>query len=641
MGGLATVTPPGSAPSGSADPSVVAQPVAAPGAVSAATPTSVGPQTFDPSKPYQAPQLPQVSNLPSQASALDPNEPQPNGAANRGAGVAYILDKAMRSYMQGKAQSQAVSAIQLQKQSSALQGLYNEQGQKYLDLAKSGAPPEQIQQAQDQMNAAWQSYMKFMGQHVEGQEIDKKTGQPKPQKDNLLTRIFNPSDPAAVPAAVYEAYQKVGPPAMHEAAPYLTDQYRSQLLAQHQAQAGQVQGATDQAAIAHTNAMNEQRYQQLVTTPNRTDDQDAELERVTLATGKPGAGQLRAIDEISQNINDRLKAHIITPEQAIQEQAQLRARGSSAFPKPAALGTVSDYIHRVAAASGMEDKDITPAQEEALKARFGALGKQGSTTTTGSHWINRENPETGKMEAVQVQTSTSKSGTALPPMPRGLIEAPSSNVPNPIVPQGSGTAATHSAVQVHQQALADGNTPRQAAAKAHAAATAIQQSYPQPKILAVIPTNTPGKQSPDETKAYNDEKLAQANYMNAQKAAADPDKSAGDFALTSSFVHAHVGRVTQKEIDMVNNLGGAKMMWDGKTARIISGELSDRQRNMLLQSVAESAGTAHKQAQDYRDGKGGRNASGSVPPLANSTNSSPAAPAAQSHSDLGVVWATQ
>lgn len=604
-----------------------ADPTAAPpGPAPAATPSTVGPQTFDPTKPYVAPQLPQVSNLPSKASALDPNEPQPNGFATKGGGIAFALDKAMRGYVQGKAQKQVVSAIQLQKQSDALQGLYKQTDENYVNLAKAGAPPDQLATAKNQRDAAFQSYMAWMGQHVEGQEIDKKTGQPKPQKDNLLTRIFNNPDPAAVPAAVYEAYQKVGPAGDHEAAPFLTPQYRSQLLAQHQAQAGQVQGATDQAAIAHTNAVNEQRYQQLVTKPDRTDDENAELDRVATATGKPGSGLLQSIDAESRNIEQLRVSGQITQEEANRRLAQLRSRGSSAFgPKPPALGSQADYIHRVAAASGMKDEDITPAQEEALKARYTALGKQGSTTTTGSHWINRENPETGKIEAVQVQTSTSKSGMALPPMPRGLIEAPSSSIPNPIVPQGSGTAATHAAVQSHQQALAQGNTPRQAAAKAHAAATAIQQSYTGPKILTVVPTNLPGKQTPDETKAYNNEQLAQTNYEEAQKAAADKDKSAGDFALTSSFVHAHVGRVTQKEIDMVNNLGGAKMMWDGKTARIISGELSDRQRNMLLQSVAEAAGTAHHQAELYRQGRGGRNAS--VPPLANSTNSSPAAPA--------------
>lgn len=606
-------------------------------------PSQIGTQQFDPTKPYQAPVLPQVSAAPP----VLPQGPEPeaNGASKTGASIAYGLDKALRGYMTGKAQGQAVAAFNLNKQTTALQGLYNDQAQQYLNLAKSGAPPDQIKEAQDRMNAAWQSYMGFVGQHVQPAQGAGKGGKSQAQQGNLLQRIFAPTDPAQVPSAVYEAMQKMGPPVAHDAAPYLTPQYQAQLQARRAQTVAQTQGVMDQAAVSHVAAQNELRYQELANKTSRTPEEDQELSNLAVSTGKADAGLQRAVSDAAQSLKLKHDMGQISDEDYAKGLATLKSKGANLFPRAAQVGSVADDLQQLYVANGKkaDGSDVSPTERAAAEQYVIANHHPNitSSTTGGTRVIKTKDANGNEVDQVIQAPPTSKTtGSPSAPLPAGWVGAKAGTKNSP-VPANVGPVAAQAGVQAHQQALNNGNTPHQAATKGQAAATAVHQSYyGSMKILASIPTNLPAKQTPDETKAYNDERVAQGNYQDAQKAAADPDKSAGDFALTTSFAHAHIGRVTQFEINQVNNLGGAKMIWDGKTAKIVSGELSDRQRNMLLQNIAEHASTMSHQAQLYRDGRGGRQA--------NSTGTSGAAPPStqtpttmsQPHSDLGVVWAT-
>lgn len=590
-------------------------------------PSQIGTQQFDPTKPYQAPVLPQVSAAPP----VLPQGPEPeaNGASKTGASIAYGLDKALRGYMTGKAQGQAVAAFNLNKQTTALQGLYNDQAQQYLNLAKSGAPPDQIKEAQDRMNAAWQSYMGFVGQHVQPTQGAGKGGKSQAQQGNLLQRIFAPTDPAQVPSAVYEAMQKMGPPVAHDAAPYLTPQYQAQLQARRAQTVAQTQGVLDQAAVSHVGAQNELRYQELANKTSRTPEEDQELSNLAVSTGKADAGLQRAVSDAAQSLKLKHDMGQISDEDYAKGLATLKSKGANLFPKAAQVGSIADDLQQLYVANGhkADGSDVSPTDRAAAE-RWAIANHHPNITssTTGSTRVIKTIGADGKEvdNIVQAPPTSKTTGSPSVPLPSGWVGAAAGSKNSPI-PANAGPAAAQTAVQVHQQALNNGNTPRQAAAKAQAAATAVQQSYfGSMKLLASVPTGIAGKQSADATKVYNDENVAHENYMEAQKAAANPDKSAGDFALASSFTHAHVGRVTNFELEKVNNLGGAKMIWDGKVARIVSGELSDRQRNMLIQAVADHYTTIHNQAELYRKGQGGAAADSAG--TGGGTGTKPAAP---------------
>jgi hypothetical protein len=598
-------------------------------------PNQIGSQQYDPTKPYVAPQLPQVSNLPSKASALDPNDPQANGATNHAGALAFGLDKLLRGYMQGKAQKQAVGAIQLQKQTTAMQGLYNQQAENYVNLAKSGAPPDQIQKAQDQMNAAWQSYMQFMGQHVEGQDIDKKTGQPKPSKDNLFTRIFNNPDPAAVPAAVYEAYKQVGPPAMHEAQPYLSPQYQAQLQAKRALGVGQLQGQIDTQTIQHQQAGMQQELNTLNAKPEaeKTDDDRQRVDELNVALEKAGSGLARSRDLLSQSI---LANPNISTEDKIKQLTLLGSRSAGyMFPKPPTVGSEGFALQQYAQDNNVAVKDLTLADTNYIHA-IRAWATQHPTTTSSTRLEQGIDPSTGKPGLIPVTVYNTKAIAGAPTPPAGRkfsggwseIQAPPGVSPTgkSVTPPNALPQTLSAASFAHQQALGQGNTPPQAAAKAQAAATSVQHSYTGGvKVGQIIPTGQDRKQTADETDTYKKEGEAEINLKSAQRASTALD----DQGLVTAWDHAHIGRVTQIEIAQANAIGGLVLKLEGGAAKVVSGKLSPGQHDMFVKAAQDNYDVWNQRANEYRSRQAGQHASTPTPASssASSTSSSPSSAA--------------
>lgn len=241
MATTAPVTnPAASAPSGAvAAASAAQQPASAP-LIQAYDPTNA--------QPYQAPVLPSVDQAsPTAADALPPNQDISQfGAASPAAGAAAIGNQFLRGIMQGVAVSKVDQAIKLHRTNQAMQQNLEAASKDLYDLAKTGADSNspEYKAAQDRVMAAWKPMMDFYGEHVPGVKIDKKTGQPVPQKKSILDRLKG-NDPAEVSAALYEGMLKAGPPVLHQVAQFQTPQYRQYLAGQ-----GELAESATQAKLA-------------------------------------------------------------------------------------------------------------------------------------------------------------------------------------------------------------------------------------------------------------------------------------------------------------------------------------------------------------------------------------------------------
>ena len=224
---------------------------------------------YDPNnpQPYQdQSQIPGVSNIPSAASALPPEEPiQHLGAVTPAGAGAYVADKLFRGYLQGRAVADMRKAVELQKTSTGLNALYHTAAENLYNLAQKGVDPQsdEFLAARNQANAAWQAQIDFLGQHIQAQKTDKKTGKQVPDQGNLLQRIFKPNDPAEIAPAIYEGMQKTGPPVFHQIAPFLTPDYQAKVQQRAQTQGTAAQTAQTVQQNQQTMAANKQEFDQL------------------------------------------------------------------------------------------------------------------------------------------------------------------------------------------------------------------------------------------------------------------------------------------------------------------------------------------------------------------------------------------
>jgi hypothetical protein len=99
--------------------------------------------------------------------------------------------------------------------------------------------------------------------------------------------------------------------------------------------------------------------------------------------------------------------------------------------------------------------------------------------------------------------------------------------------------------------------------------------------------------------------VAENSYLDVQKASQDPTPL-GDQGVILAWLRGRVNRVTQPEIQAVNNLGGAKMQLEGRIAKIVSGKMTDQQRQWFLRSAKDNYDDAIKVASKYdQPGSGG------------------------------------
>jgi hypothetical protein len=121
------------------------------------------------------------------------------------------------------------------------------------------------------------------------------------------------------------------------------------------------------------------------------------------------------------------------------------------------------------------------------------------------------------------------------------------------------------------------------------------------------------KTSPAQTKAEETVDAAEAAYLDVLGAGGpdgrgnnlDPIGSAG---VVLSWLRGRVNRVTQTEINMVNNLGGAEMKLEGNVAHIVKGTISPKQYQYFLASTKRNLDIAKQVASKYKGG------SSSLPP---------------------------
>jgi hypothetical protein len=95
------------------------------------------------------------------------------------------------------------------------------------------------------------------------------------------------------------------------------------------------------------------------------------------------------------------------------------------------------------------------------------------------------------------------------------------------------------------------------------------------------------------TKAKETADAAESSYMDVQKASKDTTPL-GDQGIILAWLRGRVNRVTQPEINSVNNLGGAQMKLEGGIVRIVSGKMTDQQRAWFLRSAKDNYETAKK-----------------------------------------------
>jgi hypothetical protein len=560
-------------------------------------------------QPYTPPTANPVEPVP-QAQPLGPNQQAP-GAANHAGAASYLGDQILRGYMQGKAQAQMIQAAKLYKQSSGLQKNLDMASQQYYNLAKSGKDPNspEMQDAKTQVDAAWQANMDFMKQHVAGQQLDKKTGQLKPQQGSILERIFKSDDPAAQSLAVYQGAQALGPPVYHQAAPFLTPQYQQYMKTQAQTAAltGQNELATQQTT-AQKNVLQQELNTLNAKRPADLSDEDVERrDQLGDILGQPteaAAAKRQLLERVmAMPIPTEEPARTNALAQQARLVAQITGKGAGAFTPTTRLATAGSFgeqLDRIALDHHITRAEIPPDVVEAYRQRW-ARANQVATTTTHTALVDTVDPVTHEPTKTPVALPASKSPAPLPPIRAGWEDPVDRAIPSDIthpVAVAAGTAA-------YTRTLNAGNTQGQAQTAARVAAKAAQRSL-NVQTGTPIPTGEPRKQTPDETKVYNEENTIGKQLTAAEQAARLPDRAAGDAALSSAFARSQVGgRLTNFDIARFSNLGSARMRMEGSIAKGIDGTMTDEQRNMILDNMRVNYQTAHNLAEHYRNGEGG------------------------------------
>lgn len=222
--------------------------------------------TYDPTKttPYQ-PGYAQQFTAPI-ANELPPREPIPNlGATTRTGAMAFLGDNILRGYMQGKAVRDMRNAVATQKQSAALGNLAEQAASQYYDYAQlHGADPNdpQLQSLKANVDATHNAQLDFMKQHINGLQLDKKTGELKPSSWWQKLTSNNPND---IAPAVYEGVKNMGPAVYHQTQQFANPQYIAQQKARGQAAQATTAAQTTAAQTAQTQATTAQQlagYQQ-------------------------------------------------------------------------------------------------------------------------------------------------------------------------------------------------------------------------------------------------------------------------------------------------------------------------------------------------------------------------------------------
>ena len=93
----------------------------------------------------------------------------------------------------------------------------------------------------------------------------------------------------------------------------------------------------------------------------------------------------------------------------------------------------------------------------------------------------------------------------------------------------------------------------------------------------------------DATKDVKDIKEALTLAVKTARDATIPGRNVSlqDNAIVLGWNRAHTQRFNEAEINKVNNLGGATMKLDGNVAKLVSGQLSDAQRNEFIRQMTD------------------------------------------------------
>jgi hypothetical protein len=588
----AQIAPETSQPATPLQPSTLPSPGAVPGAAGA------NPDAYNPlaAQPYTPPGEVPVTPLPQ--TQLGPDQP-PNGAVNHAGAIAYGLDQVLRGFMRGRATAQAIQAINLQKTSSGLQKNLDMASQNLYALARSGADPasQPMQDAQNQVTSAWQAQMDFMKQHVAGEQVDKKTGQLKPQATPLLQRLTNGQDPAAQSLAVYQAAQRLGPPIMHQIAPFLTPQY--QAYAKTQAQTA---GLTNQNALAaqQTTAQMgaiQSEFNQLSSVPRDqlSPEKQDRLDQLGDFLGKQTTSAASK-SELWRNIEANPN---IPVDQKVRMRAQIFGTGQGSFTPTARLataGSLGEQLDRVAAAHGITRAQLPPDVVDAYHQRW-AYDQHVATSSTRTQLIDTEDPVTHQPTKTPVALPGGTAPGPRPGVPKGWDDPAEAAIPTDVTHPVAIAAGT----QGYTRAINAGYTPSQAKTVAKVAANSAQRSL-NVQTGTPIPTNEQRKQTPDETDAYKAEGNIGKQLDTAEKAAQLTNRAVGDTMLSTSLAHANVGgRLSNFDIQRFSNLGSARLRMEGSALKAIDGTMTDEQRNMILDYLRVSYQTAHTLAQHYRN----------------------------------------
>jgi len=589
---------------------------AAPATTPTPAPVAANPEAYNPlaAQPYSAPVANPVTPLPQPNLGPDP---QANGAVTHAGAAAYGIDQVLRGFMRGRAQAQAINAIQLQKQSTGLQQNLDAASREYYALSQAGTDPnsQQMQDAKSRVDAAWQSNMDFMKQHVAGEQIDKKTGQLKPQSGSILSRLTQSQDPAAQSVAAYQAAQKLGPPVYHQTAAFQTPQYQAYARTQAQTAGITAQGQLATAQEGLEQQRLESRYNQLSSITGRelTPDEDQERSNLAIRLGKAGAGLALAKDQLAQGI---LANPNLSSEDKTKQLMLLSSRSAAGmFLKQPQLGTRGFLQAQYAKANGIDPSNLTP-QDIAYLDKVEALARQNPTTTSHTQLVNGTDAQ-GHAAMIPMTTYSTRSVAGAPPPPQGRksvdeigavpTEGAAGAATHPIVPPAAPPSAGVAAANVHANALSAGHSPTQAVSAARTAASAVNKSYyGGVNVGQPIPTGLPRKETAEESATYKLEDTGKESLDAAKQAAQDPDKQLGDKALVLAFARSHVGgRVSDFEVKNLNNLGTAQMRLVGSAYQVANGTLSPQQRQMMLTNMQHTYDAVHQRAEDYRQRRAG------------------------------------
>lgn len=249
---------------------------------------------------------------------------------------------------------------------------------------------------------------------------------------------------------------------------------------------------------------------------------------------------------------------------------------------------------------GDPDHALTFDDEQRM---ISAVKQAGAATTSSGHYAMVPDGQGGIRAVWTTATSSKKFGNA--PAATGVA----SKASRATGPQGPGNVAENTPV-----------TPKTAGAAKKAVAAAkpkadindevVQVQKDNEKPLAnkaspgaMVGGHMTGPQSKAETNALDSAK----GYLEVVSAGnGDPSghkiDPVGSFGIVTSWLRGKVNRVTQTEINQVNNLGGVEMKLEGNYAKIVKGTMSPQQYQWFLKSARDNASSA-RQVSDFAQHK--------------------------------------